>query len=139
MSPKLTHKQEKFAQEIAKGSTQKDAYITAYNAEKMTSKTIDERASVEANKDKVATRIATLTTKIAELVTSATAYDIQKHFEELEDIRELAVEKNQLSTAGKMVELKGKSAGLYVDKSVLVADIKGDINVTILAAGRREK
>ena len=135
---KLTHKQESFCQEIAKGSTQKDAYITAYNAEKMTSKTIDERASVEANKDKVATRIATLTTKIAELVTSATAYDIQKHFEELEDIRELAVEKNQLSTAGKMVELKGKSAGLYVDKSVLVADIKGDINVTILAAGRRE-
>lgn len=57
---KLTAKQEQFAQLIAQGKSQADAYRGAYNASKSTDKTIWERASVLCADDKVAARIKEL-------------------------------------------------------------------------------
>lgn len=54
----LTDKQERFAQCIAlDGMNQSEAYRECYNTENMQESTIWEKASIEANKDKVKTRI----------------------------------------------------------------------------------
>jgi hypothetical protein len=63
---KLTVKQENFAQAIADGMTQADAYRLAYNAQKMTDKTTWERASAVAKNSKVAARVLHLKAAIAE-------------------------------------------------------------------------
>lgn len=42
---KLTTKQEIFVQQLVAGQSQRQAYRQAYNAEKMTDKTVDEKAS----------------------------------------------------------------------------------------------
>ena len=56
----LTTKQEKFAQAVASGMTQADAYRHAYNAENMADSTIHEEASRTANDRKVSARIKAL-------------------------------------------------------------------------------
>lgn len=56
----LTSKQEKFAQAVASGMTQADAYRHAYNAENMADSTIWSRASELAADGKVSGRIKSL-------------------------------------------------------------------------------
>jgi len=63
MNP-LSTKQEKFAQCIADGMTQADAYRTAFNAEKMKPETIYSRASELMADSKVTARVAELREKL---------------------------------------------------------------------------
>lgn len=64
MADKLTIKQEKYAQGLFKGLTQREAYKQAYDAENMTDKSIDEKACELAANVKVAERIAELTEEL---------------------------------------------------------------------------
>lgn len=61
----LTAKQERFALNIVNGMSQADAYRDAYPGIKMTDKTVWEKASVLAKKDKVRSRIDELRAEIA--------------------------------------------------------------------------
>lgn len=61
MGNRLTIKQEKYAQGLFAGLTQREAYKQAYHAEFMTDKTIDEEACKLVNSPKLATRIEELT------------------------------------------------------------------------------
>jgi len=61
MSDKLTIKQEKYAQGLFTGLSQREAYKQAYNCENMTDKTIDEAACRLADDSKVIARITELT------------------------------------------------------------------------------
>jgi hypothetical protein len=63
---KLTAKQEAFAQAIADGLGQADAYRVAYDAEGMKDNTIYPLASKLMNNSKVATRIAELKSMVVE-------------------------------------------------------------------------
>lgn len=63
---KLTGKQEAFAQAIADGKTQADAYRTAYAAEKMADKTIWEKASALMADGKVSARVDELRQALAQ-------------------------------------------------------------------------
>jgi phage terminase small subunit len=63
---KLTAKQELFAQCIADGMGQTDAYRTAYDAEGMKDVTLYPLASKLMNNNKVATRIAELKSMVVE-------------------------------------------------------------------------
>lgn len=65
-SAKLTPKQELFVQGLFTGLSQRDAYKQSYNAEGMLSKTIDEKASILANNDKIRTRLDELTNELKE-------------------------------------------------------------------------
>ena len=57
----LTPKQEKFAQSIAlENMNYSDAYRSAYNTERMTDKTVNEKASLLKDDDKVKARIKEL-------------------------------------------------------------------------------
>lgn len=60
MDNKLTAKQEAFAQAIADGLGQADAYRIAYDAEKMSTNNIYSKASVLMSDGKVAERVAQL-------------------------------------------------------------------------------
>jgi len=66
MADKLTIKQEKFAQGLFAGLSQREAYKGAYNTERMKDSTIDEEASKLANSPKLTTRIAELTNELKE-------------------------------------------------------------------------
>jgi phage terminase small subunit len=63
-SDKLTIKQEKFAQNLFKGMSQREAYINAYNTQNMADKTIDEEACRLANDYKITARIDELTEEL---------------------------------------------------------------------------
>lgn len=58
MVEKLTAKQEAFAQNIASGMTQADAYKRSYGAEKMSANAIYREASVMLGRPKIAQRVA---------------------------------------------------------------------------------
>lgn len=68
MSENLTAKQEAYAQNIADGMTQADAYRAAYDAESMTDNTIYARASELMRNSKVADRIQELRNALADKV-----------------------------------------------------------------------
>lgn len=57
---KLTTKQEIFVQQLVAGQSQRKAYRQAYNAEKMTDKTVDEKASKLFKDGKVRARYRAL-------------------------------------------------------------------------------
>lgn len=61
----LTSKQETFAQHIANGSTQADAYRAAYNAENMADGSIWREASLLLDRPKVAQRVEQLRSELA--------------------------------------------------------------------------
>lgn len=63
---KLTAKQEAFAQAIADGLGQADAYRFAYDAEQMKDETVYPNASRLMNNSKVAARVAELKSQVAE-------------------------------------------------------------------------
>ena len=62
---KLTHKQEKFAQCVADGMTQADAYRAAYSAGKMKADTVQQAASRLMADSKVAARVTGLRDDLA--------------------------------------------------------------------------
>lgn len=64
-APKLTPKQELFAQNIIQGMSQADAYRNSYNAKKMSDKTVWENASRLMNDGKVKARVKELRDQIA--------------------------------------------------------------------------
>lgn len=82
MADKLTIKQERFAQGLFAGLSQREAYRQAFNCEKMSDKTIDENASRLANSSKVTARLNELVNELKErnMVT------VEKVLEELSHI-----------------------------------------------------
>ena len=137
MTPKLTPKQEKFCQEVVKGSNYSDAYRKAYNANKCTDKTINERASVLRKDNKIKARIEELNKKVEEKVLLHVLYDKEAHFKELEEIRKEAMKRGknrELSSAIRATELKGKLKGHYGKENIV--DISGtNINIKIITRG----
>lgn len=110
MAANLTFKQEKFVQELIKGNSQREAYKIAYNASKMTDKTIDERASRLFNQYKVKTRYGHIKTRL---------------IKESED--ECIVTAKQI--IGELVSIALDDIGNYLDfstKEVTLTDHDGD-------------
>lgn len=62
----LTPKQEKFAQGLFAGLSQREAYKEAFNATNMKEKTIDEKACLLAGRDKIRARLEDLQSEIKE-------------------------------------------------------------------------
>ena len=63
---KLTAKQESFAQAVADGKTQADAYRIAYNAGGMKPETVQSKASILIKKGMVGARVAELRKTVAD-------------------------------------------------------------------------
>lgn len=109
---KLTLKQEKFCQEILKGSTASDAYRAVYNCEKSKPESIWRLATGLTQNVKVASRIEELK---APAIQSA-QMTVENHLRKLEEIRDAAFEAGNFTAANRAEELRGKVAGYYTDK-----------------------
>jgi phage terminase small subunit len=106
----LTAKQEAFVQNIIQGMSQADAYRSAYNASKMTDKTVHEKASLLASQDKVRARLTELREKLAsEKIMSA-----QKRMEWLTEV--IKSDEANYSDKLKAVDIMNKMDGEYVQK-----------------------
>lgn len=116
----LTAKQEAFVQNILQGMSQADAYRSAYNASKMTDKTVHEKASLLASNDKVRTRLTELRDKLA----SESVMSAQKRLEWLTEVIKDKNEKTENKL--KAADIMNKMQGEYVTK------VEGNLSVTKL-------
>lgn len=120
----LTDKQEKFAQGIAKGLTQADAYREAYDCEDMKDEVIYVEACKLMNNHKISIRVKELKERALK------RYDItiDDLIHELEEARELAKLSSQPSAMVSATMGKGKMLGLITDKK----EVTGNMNVTMM-------
>lgn len=111
----LTPKQEAFAQAVASGMNQSDAYRDAYAAGKMKLTSINVNASKLVANTKVALRIAELRKPVVE----AAQITLTSHLERLKVLSAAAEAGNQYSAAISAEVARGKASGLYVEKTEL--------------------
>ena len=116
MSKKLTPKQEKFAQNVAKGMKKKDAAKNAGYSEKNAS-----RAGTMLTSDAnpiVKDRIHQLQTRAADKA----ELSLGNHLVDLKEIRDGAMRNGAWSAAVTAEVARGKAAGLYVNRSELTVN-----------------
>lgn len=111
----LTSKQEKFAQGIASGKSQADAYREAYNVQNMKDNSIHVNASKVLANTKVALRVEELRQPIVEEV----GITLKTHLEDLLALRQAAVADRSFSAAISAEIARGKAAGVHVERSVV--------------------
>lgn len=109
---KLTPKQERFAQLIAEGKSQADAYRGAFDVKTKRLSTIHDCAHKVMARPEVAQRVAELRQPIVERV----QVTLEGHLKELERLRHMAMNAAQYGPAIKAEELRGKVAGFYTEK-----------------------
>ena len=109
----LTPKQEKFAQGVASGKNQSDAYREAYDARKMKASSINVNASKLMADAKVTQRVAELRKPVAEKAQMT----LESHLRDLMMLRNMAVKEKQISAAIAAEIARGKAAGVHVEKS----------------------
>jgi phage terminase small subunit len=119
----LTTKQESFAQAIVKGSNQADAYRLAYSAEKMKDETIWSNASRLIIDRRVQARIK----KLRQPSVDKVSLTLDKHLNDLLILREKATNDEKWSSAIQAETVRGKAAGLHVEK----IDMKQDLDIVI--------
>jgi phage terminase small subunit len=120
----LTPKQEKFAQSIALEDMNKsDAYRSAYDASKMSDKTVNEKASLLASQDKIKARIL----ELRQSVTSPKIMTAQKRQEWLTEImNDLSVDINARLKASDQLN---KMQGEYIQK--VETEVKNAVRINI--------
>ena len=119
----LTPKQEKFAQEVASGKSQAQAYRVAYDAGNMKDESIWRKASELMESGKVTARVEEIRKPIVEKV----KLTLEQHLMDLLRLREEAVKDSKWSAAIAAEIGRGKAAGLYTEKD----DLNMDKNITV--------
>ena len=109
----LTPKQERFAQLVAGGTNQSDAYRKAYDAKRMKAATVHRNAAALMRNNKIATRVA----EIKEPVIEKMRYGLEDAMREAEQARRLALaDPKGAGAAVSAVTLKAKLNGLLVER-----------------------
>lgn len=122
---KLTRKQQNFADLVASGMTQKDAYAKAYGTTQ-NRKSLGVRGSVLAAKPEIKEAIA----KSREPIIQALGLTLESHLQTLSDIANEARQAGQYSAAVAAEIARAKAAGLHIERSEQT--VKGLIaNVTV--------
>tara|TARA_R110000744_G_scaffold28030_2_gene67920 strand:- start:1059 stop:1466 length:408 start_codon:yes stop_codon:yes gene_type:complete len=123
----LTNKQEEFAQEIVKGSTQADAYRTAYDAANMKDETVWSNASRLIDNSKVAARIKELRQPSIDKV----QLTLESHLTDLLKLRNMAAKDEKWSAAIQAETIRGKAAGLHIDKMDVKQEL-GELKISVI-------
>lgn len=124
----LTPKQEKFAQLVASGTNQSEAYRQVYNADKMSGSTVNRQAHEVAQNSNVAARIAELRKPIIE----AYQYTLESYVKRMNEVAEMAFEQGQTAAGVKALENVGKVLGLYTNKTELSGPGGGPVTVQLV-------
>lgn len=117
-TPKLTAKQIKFCQELAKGTNATQAAIKA-GYSKHTARFI-------ASETLTKPYIAEIVKQNAQKAQSKFNYTLEQHFKELEESEDFAKKLGNPSVALSAVVQKGKLCGLYVER--VKAEVSGSIS-----------
>jgi phage terminase small subunit len=113
---KLTAKQEAFAQAVAAGKSQSDAYREAGYGPNMTAKQVHEEACKLAANPKLVQRIAELRKPVIEEVQRQVKYDLFQAMKEAEEAFEVAKLKQNGGAMTAAATLRAKLNGLLVEK-----------------------
>lgn len=136
MAKELTAKQEAFCVEYVKkgNGSYSDAYRAAFDCSKMKPATVNNKAYILSCKGEIRARIKELQDATAEkaIVTLA------GHLEDLKMLRDLAMEKGQLSAAINAEIFRGKACGLYVEKAEVSGPNGSAISIVAFDGGVRE-
>ena len=129
MIERLTDKQEAFVLALIEGKSQREAYRSAYKADRMKEKTIDEKASRLFAEDKVRARFEELQAKVREKAEQRSVASAVEVLEELSDIGFGRKEYPSYDMFGnrysrypsvtqrtKALELLGKNYGLFTER-----------------------
>ena len=120
----LTPKQEQFAQAIAlENMNLSDAYRSAYNANGMSDKTVNEKASLLAGQDKIRTRIK----ELRETLVTPKIMSAQERLEWLTKL--IQSEEESTSDKLKAADIMNKMQGEYVQK--VEAEVKTETTINI--------
>lgn len=108
----LTPKQEAFAQAVASGKNQSDAYRMAYRVrEGTTAESINQSASRVMANVNVSSRVEELREPIVQKVRMT----LEGHLEDLKRLRDMAAENGQLGSAITAEIARGKAAGVTAE------------------------
>lgn len=120
----LTPKQEQFAQAIAlENMNLSDAYRSAYNANGMSDKTVNEKASLLAGQDKIRARIK----ELRETLVTPKIMSAQERLEWLTKL--IQSEEESTSDKLKAADIMNKMQGEYVQK--VEAEVKTETTINI--------
>ena len=108
----LTPKMEKFAQGVAEGKTQADAYRASYNAKSMKPETVQNKAHVLMKRGDIRARVEELRAPIVEKV----HVTLERHLADLLSLRNMAAKASQFSAAISAEASRGRASGLYIEK-----------------------
>lgn len=112
----LTPKQEAFAQAVASGMSQSDAYRNAYKVRETTKPdSVNQKASRLMAEVKVRARVEELRKPVVE----AAQITLASHLERLRALSRAAEEGGQYSAAISAEVARGKASGLYIEKTEL--------------------
>jgi phage terminase small subunit len=129
----LTPKQERFAQLVAEGKTQADAYRGAFDTKPTTKpETIQANASRLMADSNISARVDELRKPIIEAV----GITLESHLKDLMTLRNLAVKNNQINAAITAEIARGKAAGVSTDR--VETTIKTPIKIHIIKAEEME-
>ena len=113
---KLTAKQETFAQEVASGKTQSDAYRAAFNVRPNTKpESVNQAASKLMANTNISSRVDELRAPIVEKV----GLTLEKHLQDLLTLRNVAAKNNSWSAAISAEIARGKAAGVHIEKTMV--------------------
>ena len=125
----LTGKQEAFCQAVADGMTQSDAYRHAYNAEKMTAKSVIEKASELSANVNITSRVK----ELKDALSQKALWTREQSVNELVDIASLSKDAGQFGAAtGAIKELNamhGYNEAVKVEHSGSI----GGLSITVQA------
>ena len=109
----MSARQERFAQLVSQGMSYTASYIESYQPNQRADTVINPKASNLAKKDKVQTRIKELMQENS----VSSSWDRRRLLEATQRVHDKSIEKNQMATALKSLELIGRICGLLIDKS----------------------
>jgi phage terminase small subunit len=109
----LTPKREAFAQAVASGMSQADAYRAAFSVKPTTKpETVQQSASRLMADPIVSARVA----EIRKPIVKRAQITLESHLADLQMLRDRALEAEQYSAAISAEVSRGKASGLYTDK-----------------------
>lgn len=108
----LTPKQELFAQSVASGMTQADAYRTAYDAVKMKPETVQKRASELMTSGEVSGRV----NELRQPIIAKVGLTLEAHLLRLEELSIAAQMEGQFGPSITAEVSRGKACGHYTEK-----------------------
>jgi phage terminase small subunit len=127
----LTVKREKFAQAIAAGNSQADAYRLAYCAEKMSAPAVWVESGRLASNPAVALRVAELRKPAVEKA----GITLESHLADLQALRDAAADAEQFAAAISAEVARGKASGVHVERtaSTVTVGMEDDTRAEALA------